>query len=104
MSDDAAQPHEDPAGELVLAEEGAVRVFYITAPTMKDVTSRLAVVLGEHMHADDDLHITYNAMQSGWTNHPPRKGNVIRSPEQGWTELHFEYSAIVVLRDRRADD
>ena len=52
------------------------------------------------MRDDDELHITYNAMQAGWTEHQPNKGNVIRPPQQGWTELHFEYSAMVVLRER----
>src|SRR3954449_6958566 len=89
-----------PGGELVLAEEGGVRVFYIAAPTMQDLVDRLALVLGEHTHDDDELHVTYNAMQSGWTEHSPRKGHVLRAPEQGWTELHFEYSAFVVLRAR----
>ena len=56
------------------------------------------------MHDGDDLHITYNALELGWTNHPERKGHLLRAPEQGWTELHFEYSAMVVLRDRRPDD
>jgi hypothetical protein len=50
---DLEAPPEDPAvppGELVLAEEGGVRVFYISAPT--------------------------------------------RPPEQGWTELHFDYGTV----------
>jgi hypothetical protein len=93
-------PDDAPAGELVLAEEGGVRVFYIAAPSMQELVDRLALVLGEHMHDGDELHVTYNAMQSGWTNHPPTKGHLLRAPEQGWTELHFEYSAFVVLRAR----
>jgi hypothetical protein len=100
---DPERPPEDPTappGELVLAEEGGVRVFYISAPTMADLVDRLALVLGEHMHDDDELHVTYNAMQAGWTEHPPTKGHLIRPPQQGWTELHFEYSAFVVLRAR----
>ena len=98
-------PPEDaptPGGELVLAEEGGVRVFYMAAPTMQDLVDRLALVLGEHMRDGDDLHVTYNAMQSGWTDHPPKKGHLIRPPEEGWTELRFEYSAFVVLRERQA--
>ena len=39
-------------------------------------------------------------MQAGWTEHQHKKGTVIRLPRQGWTELHFEYSAMVVLRER----
>src|SRR3954449_7413286 len=98
---DPEPPREDAArlgGGLVLAEEGGVRVFYIAAPTMQDLVDRLALVLGEHMRDGDELHVTYNAMQSGWTGPPALKGHVIRKPEAGWTELHFEYSAFVVLR------
>ena len=32
---------------------------------MPDLVDRLALVLGEHMHYGDELHVTYNAMQSG---------------------------------------
>ena len=95
-------PEGAPAGELVLAEEGGVRVSYIAAPTMQKLVDRLALVLGEHMHDGDELHVTYNAMQSGWQEHPPTKGGLIRRPEPGWTELRFEYSAFVVLRERQA--
>ena len=95
------EPETWPA-DLVLAEEGGVRVFYISAPTMPDLVDRLALVLGEHMHDGDELHVTYNAMQSGWQEHPPTKGGLIRRPEAGWTELRFEYSAFVVLRERQA--
>jgi hypothetical protein len=98
MTDPDFDPRHDVDGELTIAEEGPVRVFYIAAPTVQDLTSRVALVLGEHMRDDDELHITYNAMQAGWTEHQPKKGNVIRPPERGWTELHFEYSAMVVLR------
>ena len=105
MSDrEPEPPPEDaaaPGGELVLAEEGGVRVFYIASPTMQDLVNRLALVLGEHMRDGDELHVTYNAMQSGWAEHPPTKGGLIRRPAAGWTELRFEYSAFVVLRQRQ---
>ncbi|MGH2800815.1 MAG: hypothetical protein ACRDM0_24735 [Thermoleophilaceae bacterium] len=106
MTDREPEPPPEDAtalpGELVLAEEGGVRVFYISAPTMPGLVDRLALVLGEHMRDGDDLHVTYNAMQSGWTEHPAKKGHVMRKPEAGWTELSFEYSAFVVLRERQA--
>jgi hypothetical protein len=39
-------------------------------------------------------------MQNGWQEHAPRKGSLLKAPQSGWTELHFEYSAFVVLRAR----
>jgi hypothetical protein len=69
-------PPEDataPAGELVLAEEGGVRVFYISAPTMPDLVDRLALVLGEHMHDGDELHVTYNASSPAGRSTRPRR-------------------------------
>ena len=68
---------------------------------MQGLVDRLALVLGEHMDDGDELHVTYNAMQSGWHEHPPTKGTLIRRPQPGWTELRFEHSAFVVLRERQ---
>jgi hypothetical protein len=84
--------------DIVVGEQGAVRVFWLQAPDMQGLVDRLALVLSEHMDAGDELHVTYNAMQSGWQEHPPRKGSVLRAPEPAWTELRFEYSAFVILR------
>jgi hypothetical protein len=90
MTDASGTP--DPVSEVLVAVEGGVRVFWIAAATMQALVDRLALVLDEHMTADDELHVTYNAMQSGWQHHPARL------MQKEWTELHFEYSAFVVLR------
>ena len=82
----------DPASDVLVAVEGGVRVFWIVAATMQTLINRLALVLAEHMTTDDELHVTYNAMQSGWQHHPARL------MQKEWTELHFDYSAFVVLR------
>jgi hypothetical protein len=87
--------------EVVLAEEGAVRVFWIKSEDMQGLVDRLALVLSEHMGARDELHVTYNAMQNGWQEHQPRKGSVLKAGQPGWTELEFEYSAFVILRGAR---
>jgi hypothetical protein len=103
VSDEPKHANELPAGwpsDVIAAEEGGVRVFWIAADTMQGLVDRLAVILGEHMADGDGLHVTYNAMQSGWQDHAPRRGNLIRRPEAGGTELRFEYSAFVVLRAR----
>ena len=87
--------------DIILGEQGAVRVFWLQAENMQGLVDRLALVLSEHMAAEDELHVTYNAMQSGWHEHPGRKGSVVKAPEAPWTELHFEYSAFVILRGPR---
>jgi hypothetical protein len=49
------------------------------------------------MHDDDEVHIAYNAMQTGWYQHPPNEAD-----GSTFTELSFEYSALIVTR-RRGD-
>lgn len=102
MTDDVQPSDPDPAGEVIFAVEGGVRVFWIVAPTMPDLVARLALVLGERMTDDDEMHITYNAMQNGWEDHPAQPRRLTKPPTPQWTELHFEYSACVVLRQRGA--
>jgi hypothetical protein len=94
--------------DIVVGHEGAVRVFWLTADNMQGLVDRLALVLSEHMADGDELHVTYNAMQSGWQEHSGRPATLIppRVTQAPWTELDFEYSAFVVLRGRgyRPDD
>jgi hypothetical protein len=87
--------------DVVVGEEGAVRVFWIKADGMQGLVDRLALVLSEHMSPADELHVTYNAMQTGWQEHPARRGSVMKAPQAPWTELAFEYSAFVILRGGR---
>jgi hypothetical protein len=101
MSDEHAHDDEQQASwpeGIVMAQQPGVRVFWLTANDMQGLVDRLALVLSEHMDTDDELHVTYNAMQAGWQEHPPTRGSLVRSPKQGWTELMFEYSAFVILR------
>ncbi len=99
MSDETTTPWPD---GILAAESAGVRVFWIAAATMQELVDNLAVILGEHMGDTDELHVTYNAMQSGWREHPRRPATLIppRVAQAPWTELDFEYSAFVVLRDR----
>ncbi len=73
MSDDRYSPDEftDWPEGIVGAEEQDERVFWLAAATMPDLVNRLALVLGEHMACGDELHVTYNAMQSGFQHFPP---------------------------------
>jgi hypothetical protein len=78
MSDQARDEDLRWPDDVVLSEEGAVRVFWLKASEMQGLVDRLALVLSEHMHSGDELHVTYNAMQAGWQEHPGRKGSVLR--------------------------
>lgn len=77
------------------SEHLGARVFCISAPDAQTLADRVAMVLGEHMAHDDDMHLTYNAIQSGWEHEPGRDGWRSRPPH---TQLFFEYSALLVLR------
>jgi hypothetical protein len=89
-------PSALPDGVLASQHLG-VRVWWITAPTLQEMVDRLAVVLGEHLQESDDLHISYNGMQR--SRDDKAKLKLFGPPEQ-WTVLRFEYSALVILRDR----
>ena len=61
---------------------------------MQDLIDRIAVVLGEHLDNGDELHACFNSMQSGSQTRWPQAA----TGTQAWTELFFEYSALLVLR------
>jgi hypothetical protein len=50
---------------MVGAEHLGVRVFCIRASTAQQLADQLARVLGEHIASDDEMHLSYNAIQSG---------------------------------------
>jgi hypothetical protein len=79
------------------SEHLGVRVFCIAAPDAQALADRLALILGEHMAAEDEMHLTYNAIQSGFQHDPGRAGWLGR---EAHTQLFFEHSALLVLRPR----
>jgi hypothetical protein len=85
---------------IVGAQHLGARVFCISAPDAQTLADRLALVLGEHMADDDEMHLTYNAIQSGWQHDAGRDGWRGRPPH---TQLFFEYSALLVLRSPTVD-
>jgi hypothetical protein len=87
-----------PEGILAFEHLG-VRVWWITAPTLQEMVDRRALVLGEHLLDSDDLLVSYNGMQKAWEEKAKFK---LFGPAQQWTELEFEYSALVILRERSA--
>jgi hypothetical protein len=82
-------------GQIVSSEHVGVRVWSIQATSMQQLIDQLAVVLGEHMADGDELHVSYNGMQNG--SEPHRQHHLLKRPDE-WTELQFEYSALIVLR------
>jgi hypothetical protein len=72
-----------------------VRVWSVQATSQQMLIDRVAVVLGEHMDDADDMHITYAVVQNG--SQERVRPRVLREPDV-WTELYFEYSALIVLR------
>ena len=90
--------HALPEG-TVGSEHLGVRVFCIRAPDAQQLADQLALVLGEHMASDDQMHLTYNAIQSGWQHDVGRPGWHARSPH---TQLFFEHTALLGLRPSTA--
>lgn len=87
---------EIPAAHGIAGSEHLdVRVFTITADNAPQLAERIALVLGEHVGADDELHITYNALQTGWHQDAGRTGWRARPAH---TQLFFEHTALIVLR------
>ncbi len=80
---------------IVGSEHLGVRVFCVSAPDPQQLADQIALVLGEHLAADDELHINYNSIQTGWEHNLGRGGWLGRDPH---TQLFFEYTALVVLR------
>lgn len=80
---------------IVGSEHLGVRVFCVAAPDPQQLANQVALVLGEHLAAADEMHVTYNALQTGWQHHPGRTGWLGREPH---TQLFLEYTALIVLR------
>ena len=85
---------ELPAG-TVASEHLGVRVFCVAAPDPQQLADQIALVLGEHLEPDDDMHLMYNAIHTGWQHDPGRTGWRGRAAH---TQRFFEYTALLVLR------
>jgi hypothetical protein len=89
-----SEPSQLPDG-TVGSQHLGVRVFSVSAPSMQELIDRIAVILGEHLDAGDELHVSFSSMQNGAQEHSGQK--LLQTPRP-WTELFFEYSALLVLR------
>jgi hypothetical protein len=86
----------DTLEQTLLAETDGTRTWTVWAATREELLERVTLIFAEHVHDDDEIHIAYNAMQTGWQDHPPAKAN-----DASFTQLFFEYSALIVVRHRR---
>jgi hypothetical protein len=86
---------------IVGAEHLGVRVFCVAAPDPQQLADQIALVLGEHLADDDAMHVTYNALQTGWRHDPGRTGWLGREPH---TQLFLEYTALLVLRPSASEE
>ena len=86
---------------IVGSEHLGVRVFCVAAADPQQLADQVALVLGDHLAAEDDLHITYNSIQAGWQHDAGRAGWLGR---QAHTQLFFEYTALLVLRASASED
>lgn len=91
----SAPEHREPGPDEFSSAHRGVRVWSVHAISQQELIDRVAVVLGEHMADNDELHITYAVVQNG--SQPHVRPRVLRDPDV-WTELFFEYSAMIVLR------
>ena len=69
-------------------------------PIRSRLADQIALVLGEHLADDDDMRITYSAVQTGWQHDPGRAGWLGREPH---TQLFLEYTALLVLRGSHSE-
>jgi hypothetical protein len=79
--------------QALLEEREGTRTWTVWAPSREELLQRLTLIFAEHIHYDDEVHIAYNAMQTGWRQHPPNEAD-----GSTFTELSFEYSALIVTR------
>lgn len=88
-------PDRADALDDAVSQHRGIRVWSITAGTQQELTDRIALILGEHMSDADELHITHAVVQNGSQNR--QRARFLREPDV-WTDLYFEYSAVIVLR------
>jgi hypothetical protein len=79
----------------LLAEAEGTQTWTVWAASRNELLERVTLIFAEHVHDDDEVHLAYNAMQTGWQDQP-RNDN-----EPSFTQLFFEYSALIVVRRRR---
>jgi hypothetical protein len=96
---DPLEPPDDSLSEPL--EWCGVRTIPCRASTLQDLAAQVATVISEHAHDDDEVQLSYSAVQAGWQEHPVEPAHA-GAPASTWTQLFFEYSALILLRPRPA--
>lgn len=84
----------DTLEHMLVNEHEAIRTWTVSGSSREELLHRVTLILAEHVHDDDEIHVAYNAMQTGWRDHTPEDGST-------FTEVFFEYSALIVVRRQR---
>ncbi len=77
----------------------ATLTFCLQAETTQELANQVADVLAEHLRPEHDLHVSYASMPTGWNAIPQRQKNSLQLMP---TTILFEYSVLIVLRERPA--
>ena len=77
-------------------EHEGTRTWTVWGSSHEELLRRVNLIFAEHVHEDDEFHVAYNAIQTGWREHPPSSDD-----DSTLTELFFEYSALIVIRRER---
>jgi len=87
---------EDTVEQILVDEQEGTRTWAVSGCSREELVRRVTLIFAEHVHDNDEVHIAYNAMQTAWQDQPPRDVE-----GSSFTELFFEYSALIVVRRGR---
>jgi hypothetical protein len=80
------------ASQEMLLEHERTRTWAVSGSSREELLHRVTLIFAEHVHGGDEVHVAYNAMQTGWRDHDPS------SDGSTFKQLFFEYSALIVIR------
>jgi hypothetical protein len=82
---------KDTLEHMLVQEHEGTRTWTVWGSSPEELLHRVTLIFAEHVHDDDEVHIAYNAMQTGWQDRASENGST-------HTQLFFEYSALIVTR------
>ena len=78
---------------MLVAQSEETRTWTVWGSSREELLHRVTLIFAEHIQEDDEVHVAYNAMQTGW-----RDETSSADRDSTATELFFEYSALIVIR------